>query len=297
MRFRSCLCLSATALCALPISTAISAEETKPLVVFVLGDHEYSGEQTLPIIAKELEKRYGVTTLVLTSQPDQNAEEDIPGLEALAKADLAVFFLRWRRLPSDQVAHIEKYLESGKPVVGFRTSTHAFNYPKGHPLERWNAFGFFALGGPPGWGADGHTHYGHNSSTDVRVIPVAASHPILKGAPKEFHVRSWLYHVAPKYPPRDATPILMGTAVGSEKKDAVENPVAWTWQTRWGGRVFATTLGHPEDFGVEAVQRIVFNGILWALGKEVPDEWGGKIDIKVPYRGMVPSRAAAKKAG
>ena len=28
----------------------------KPLIVLVTGDHEYSGEQTLPIIAKELEK-------------------------------------------------------------------------------------------------------------------------------------------------------------------------------------------------------------------------------------------------
>ena len=28
----------------------------KPLIVFVTGDHEYSGEATLPIVAAEVEK-------------------------------------------------------------------------------------------------------------------------------------------------------------------------------------------------------------------------------------------------
>ena len=122
----------------------------KPLVVFVTGDHEYGGESTLPIIAAELEKNYGFRTKILKSFPDQNAEENIPGLEALKEADVAVFFLRWRRLPADQMQHIEDYLKTGKPLVGFRTTTHAFNYPKGHPLQKWNAFGELAFNSPPG---------------------------------------------------------------------------------------------------------------------------------------------------
>src|SRR5688500_6553659 len=106
--------------------------ETKPLIVFVTGDHEYSGETTMPLLATELEKNYNMRTLVLKSSPDQNSEENIPGLEALKEADLPIFFLRWRRLPADQLAFIDDYLNSGKPVIGFRTSTHAFNYPEGH---------------------------------------------------------------------------------------------------------------------------------------------------------------------
>jgi hypothetical protein len=58
----------------------------KPLVVFVTGDHEYGGESTLPFIAAELEKNYGFRTKVLKAFPDQNAEENIPGLEALKEA-------------------------------------------------------------------------------------------------------------------------------------------------------------------------------------------------------------------
>ena len=96
------------------------AADKKPLVVFVTGDHEYGGEETLPILARELERHYGLRTKVLRSFPDQNAEGDIPGLEVLAEADLAVFFLRWRQLPREQIAYLKAYLDSGKPVMGWR---------------------------------------------------------------------------------------------------------------------------------------------------------------------------------
>jgi type 1 glutamine amidotransferase len=259
-------------------------DEKQPLVVFVTGDHEYGGEETLPLIARELERHYGMRTKVLKAFPDQNAERNIPGLEALAEADLAVFFLRWRQLPKEQLAPIEAYLNAGKPVVGFRTSTHAFNYPKGHELERWNAFGEFALGAPPGWG-NGHTHYGHDSSTDVYAAPDAGEHPILQGVERLFHVRSWLYHVLPNYPPPDATRLLIGKAV-NPNAPAIDNPVAWTWKTKAGGRVFMSTMGHPEDFQVESFQRLVINGIHWALGRPVPQKWAGKIEFNVAYRGI-----------
>lgn len=261
--------------------------DEKPLVVFVTGDHEYSGEFTMPLLAEELEKEYDMKTVVLKSHPDQNAEENIPGLDALKDADLAVFFLRWRRLPADQLASIDEYLNSGKPVIGFRTSTHAFNYPEDHESREWNAFGERAFGAPPGWGgAANHTHYGHESSTDVSVIEEQAAHPILKGVDKNFHVRSWLYKVLPDYPAKGSTWLLMGKAVDPNREDAIENPVAWTWTSASGAKTFMTTLGHPEDFREASVQRLFINAVHWTLDKPVPDEWAGKIDINVPYRGI-----------
>lgn len=261
-----------------------AAAPKRPHIVFVSGDHEYGSEETFPIIAAELEKNYGMQTTVVKSFPDENAEENIPGLEVLAKADAAVFFLRWRRLPSEQIEYIRKYLNSGRPVVAFRTTTHAFNYPKGHPVEVWNSFAPAYIGGPPGWG-NGHYHYGHKSSTDVRVSSGAESDPILTGVDKSFHVRSWLYHVLP-FPPADAKQLLVGRAVDSERTDAVENPVAWTWKNKVGGKVFVTTLGHPEDFQVESVQRLVINGIHWAIGKPIPKTWAGKFNVDVKYHGI-----------
>jgi len=286
----TCCLLSGVLLTGCNPSTTPSAQESneqKPTVVFVTGDHEYGGESTMPLLAAELEKNYGMHTTVLKSFPDQNAEENIPGLEALKDADLAIFFLRWRRLPADQLKYIDDYLNSGKPVIGFRTSTHAFNYPEGHELRAWNAFGERAFGSPPGWGGEAkHTHYGHESSTDVSVIAKEADHPVLKGVDKNFHVRSWLYKVLPDYPAKGATWLLMGKSVNPNTPDAIDNPVAWTWQSGSGAKTFMTTLGHPEDFQQEGVQRLFINAVHWTLDKPVPDNWEGKIDINVPYRGI-----------
>ncbi|MGV3560087.1 ThuA domain-containing protein [Larkinella arboricola] len=263
--------------------TALSARADKPYVVFVTGDHEYSSELTLPLLAAELEKNYGMRTKVLKSVPDYTSEKDIPGLESLREADLAVFYLRWRLLPQEQLNYIDEYLKSGKPVIGFRTTTHAFNYPNGDPRQRWNAFGEFAFGSPPGWGgAAKHTHYGHNSTTDVTIVPEAAKNPILNGVEPSFHVASWLYRVKPDYPASGSTPLLMGKSVNPDKA-AIDNPVAWTWKNQWGGRAFMTTMGHPEDFQIESFQRLVVNSIHWALNKPVPKKWKGKMDINVPY--------------
>ncbi len=260
-------------------------KKDKLLIVFIAGDHEYGGEQTLPLLAAELEKNYGFNVKVLKSYPDQNAEKDIPGLEILKDADLAVFFLRWRQLPPDQLKHIDEYLNSGKPVMGFRTSTHAFNFSKGHESEAWNAFGERAFGSPPGWGKAGHTHYGHQSTTDVSIVEGAAKNPILTGiAP--FHAASWLYRVQPDYPPKDAIWLLLGKSVNPDKA-AIDNPVAWTWTNKANAKVFFTTLGHPEDFQNESFQRLNINAIHWLLGKKIPKKWKGKIDINVPYRGIV----------
>ena len=86
-------------LCTSIVGLAQKAKKSvkKPLIVFVTGDHEYSGESTLPKVAAELEKNYGFRTKFLKAFPDHNSEENIPGLEALKEADIAVFFLRWRR--------------------------------------------------------------------------------------------------------------------------------------------------------------------------------------------------------
>lgn len=266
-------------------SAALGRAAARKRVVFVCGDHEYSGELTLPLLARALEDHYGLACTVLKSSPDQNGETDIPGLDALRQADLAVFYLRWRRLPAEQVAEIDRYVRGGKPVMGYRTSSHAFNYPAGHELAAWNSWGAETFGTPPGWGADGHTHFGHESSTDVSIAPAGEGHALLAGVRAPFHARSWLYRVRPKWPPADATVLLDGKAL-NPNKPAEGNPVAWTWENRHGGRAFFTTLGHPEDFALEPVQRLSANAIHWCLGEPMR-RWRGPIRIAVPYRGLV----------
>jgi hypothetical protein len=261
-------------------------------IVFVSGDHEYGSEDTFPLLAKYLETHYGARATVLKSAPDENGEEDIPGLASLDTADLAVLFLRWRRLPAEQIAHLEKYFKSGKPLIAFRTTTHAFNYPKGHLLESWNRFAPAYLGAPPGWGG-GHYHYGHTSTTEVSVIAANAKHPILTGLPANFSAPSWLYHVLPNYPPKDATQLLMGKSIKPERAEtrpAADNPVAWTWTNEAKARVFVTTLGHPDDFKLAALQRLVVNAMHWALQLPVPKTWAGAFAVNVKYHGIRPTK-------
>ncbi|HMP58888.1 MAG TPA: ThuA domain-containing protein [Gemmatales bacterium] len=239
-----------------------------PHVVFVTGDDEYRSEITMPMLARILEERHGFKCTVCravnptTGQKEPKFKRNIAGLEALANADLAVFYLRFRELPPEQLERILEFVRSGKPTVGLRTTTHAFLYPADNPQSRWNdGFGIEVFGQK--W----LRHHGHDSSTQVSLA--VRDHPICRGVPPEWHCRSWLYHVTPLV--GDCSSIALGAAVKGTKSDGqrfgTANPVAWT-KTHQGGRVFFTTLGHPSDFEHEATRRLVLQGIFWSLGRE-----------------------------
>ena len=108
-------------------------------IVLVSGDEEYRSEEALPQLAKILAKHHGFKCTVLfaidpkdgTINPNQN--NNIPGLEALKTADLMVLFTRFRDLPDEQMKHIVDYVESGRPIIGLRTATHAFNSKAARP--------------------------------------------------------------------------------------------------------------------------------------------------------------------
>jgi len=77
-------------------------------IVLIAGDQEYRSEEALPQLARILATRHGFkcTVLFCIDPKDGMIDMDkpnIPGLEALAKADLVVFFLRWLDLPDDQM--------------------------------------------------------------------------------------------------------------------------------------------------------------------------------------------------
>src|SRR5687767_609907 len=102
-------------------------------IVLVSGDEEYRSEEALPQLAKILSKHHGFKCTVLfaidskTGVVNPNQKDNIPGLESLATADLMVIFTRFRDLPDEQMKHIVDYVESGRPIIGIRTATHAFD--------------------------------------------------------------------------------------------------------------------------------------------------------------------------
>ena len=277
-----------------------------PHIVFVTGDEEYRSEESMPMLASLLEKEYGMRCTVLYALNEHgeiapNHLTDIPGLEVLADADLLVQFTRFRALPDDQLQHLLDFAQSGKPIVGFRTTTHALRYPGGSPNAKWNddyGRGFF--------GQTWITHHGHKSTTDVTPNKdLLRRHPVLRGV-DPFHAASWLYHVegGGDTLPADATPLVFGQAVNSghgadrAERFPQKQTVAWVRERDNGQRVFFTTLGHPYDFKEESMRTLSLNGILWALGKEeqIP-LYGCEVLLHPPfeptdalYGGAIPGR-------
>lgn len=249
------------------------AKPKPPHIVFVTGDDEYRSEVTMPFIAELLARKNQFKCTVVyavdpgTGKANPKCQKNIEGLEALKAADLAVFYMRFRALPDAQLKLILDYVNSGKPIVGLRTSTHAFRYPRGSKNAIYNEkFGIEVFGQK--W----ITHHGHKSTTEVSIIPAMAGHPILRGIYGSFPCSSWLYHVEPLV--GDCEPLLTGKAINSGLKDPdkypLTQPVAWT-KTYKGARVFFTTLGHPKDFEEYSVRRLLMNGIYWASGVGVPE--------------------------
>jgi type 1 glutamine amidotransferase len=86
-----------------------------------------------------------------------------------------------------------------------------------------------------------------------------AEHPVLANVkPARFHSSSWIYRLRPL---AESATVLMN---GRWSEAAPEEPVAWT-NTYNGGRVFYTTLGHPDDFEIESFNQLLLGGVRWAL--------------------------------
>jgi len=121
------------ALIANPVKYTGSVKEKKGKnLVLIASDHEYRAEETIPALARILAVHHGIDCTVLFGLNKDGEIEagisNIPGLEALKKADGMVIFTRFLALPPEQMKHIDDYLNRAGPVVGLRTSTHGFNY-------------------------------------------------------------------------------------------------------------------------------------------------------------------------
>ena len=257
-------------------------------VVLVSGDEEYRSEEALPQLGKILSVRHGFDCTVLFAinkdgEIDPNTNDNIPGLEALEKADLMIIATRFRDLPDEQMKHIVDYVESGRPVIGLRTATHAFNISK-HPTYK-----SYSNGGPEG-GFGGRVlgeqwvnhHGGHGSESTRGIIPTdAKGHPILTGiADGEIWGPTDVYTV--NLPLKgDGKALVLGQVVKGMKpqdpplegkKNDPMMPVAWvkTFTTESGkvGKAFTTTMGAATDLENEPLRRMLVNAAYWAVGLE-----------------------------
>jgi type 1 glutamine amidotransferase len=257
-------------------------------IVLVSGDEEYRSEEALPQLGKILAKHHGFRCTVLFAIDPKDGTinpnvSNIPGLEALKDADLVVLFLRFRNLPDEQMKVLADYIESGKPIVGMRTATHAFNNLKSPEFVKYNwnnkegGFGRQVLGET--W----ISHHGKHGSQSTRgiIAPDARDHPVVRGIQDgDVWGPTDVYGV--RLPlPGDSKPLVLGQVLSgmkptdepvSGKVNDPMMPVAWvrTYHTATGkdARVFATTMGASQDLLSEGLRRLLVNACYWGLGME-----------------------------
>ena len=268
-------------------------------IVLVAGDDEYRSEELIPQLGKILAVHQGFKCTVLftvnktTGEIDPGVKDNIPGLEALDTADLMILFLRFRDLPDDQMKRVMDYTNSGKPLMGLRTSTHGFNIRRGKKYSDWS---FRAKGGGFGRQVFGETwinHYGHHNKESTRGVIAEGmkDHPIVRGC-EDIWGPSDVYGLTTLH--GDCKPVILGQVLSGMKPDSPPNkakkaiPVAWT-KTYKGtsgkaGRVFTTTMGHVDDLKSEGFRRLLVNAAFWCIGmeKKVPER--AKVDIVGTYK-------------
>ena len=213
-----------------------------------------------------------------------------------------VILARFRDLPDDQMREVVDYVESGRPVVGLRTATHAFA-PKptnktfaryGWQSKEWDGgFGRQVLGET--W-ISHHGQHGKQSTRGV-IAPGMKDHPILRGIEDgDIWGPTDVYGV--RLPlPGDSKPLVYGEvlegmhptdkAVSGKPNDPMM-PVAWikTYTSPSGkvARVFTTTMGASQDLVSEGLRRLLVNASYWALGMEAQIAHKSNVELVGEYK-------------
>lgn len=242
------------------------SSDRRPHVVCLIGEKEYNTAQTLPTFFKEQLPstfRYSIV------HADPENPNQFLGWQELKTADLIFVSVRRRALPTEQLDLLKEKIQTGTPVVGIRTASHAFSLnggtkPEGH--QEWPEFDRVVLGG------NYHMHHGNKKATDpktsVWIHGGAKNNPLSQDLLPEGEktVTSWLYKTEPL---AEGTSVLLMGRVGDRQP---HEPVAWTYVNPYGARVFYTSLGHEDDFSDPLFTTLLTRSLVWAAGLPHPLE-------------------------
>ena len=270
-------------------------------IVFLASDHEYRGEETCPALARILAKTHGFKCSVIFGVNKETGfietgSSYIPGTELLADADLLFIFARFLHPSDEQMKPIDDYLKRGGPVIGLRTSTHAFNRIASEQYKKYNhdykgaeyvgGFGRQVLGET--WAG----HYGpnHRSCTRLDIVPEQKGHVVLTGV-KDMCGQAGAYEANPE---PNSVILAMSQPLTTMKEDSepmkgkAPTPGLWvrTYKGAEGkeGRVLCTTQGASEGILNDGLRRVLINGVFWAVGLEKKIKADLNIDFIGPYK-------------
>jgi len=229
--------------------------DPRPHVVFMVSDDHYHGDKTMPEFAQRLREEAGIHATVLHGEGGHS----IPGTENIATADAVVVYVRRLGLAPEQLAALQAHVKAGKPVIGIRTASHGFKikfaedgtYEVPEGQAEWTTFDGEVLGGSY------HGHEANDLESDVKNVH--SGHPIMKGVtPAEWHSKGSLYNVLPL---AEDSVVLQNGSVPE-----VVEPVTWVREAADGrGKVFYTSLGHPDDFKEPQFHTMLVNAVEWVL--------------------------------
>ncbi len=224
----------------------------RPNLLIIMAEREYKTNQTLPKFAAE---HLGHLFSVNTIHANVTERNDLPGLEAIKEADIVLLSVRRRLLATEKMKLLRDYMAAGKPLVGVRTSSHAFALRKGEPapgLADWPEFDRDIFGG-------NYTgHHGNGPKVTLTAPAAGKNHPILTGVDlTKLTGTGSLYKTTPLA--QGTTELIRGTIEGAEPE-----AIAWTHQPKGGNRVFYTSLGHVGEFTQPAMNVLLKNALCWA---------------------------------
>jgi len=267
-------------------------------IVFITGDEEYRSEEGMPQMAKILSVRHGFDCTVLFAMDDATGtinpdnQTNIKGMHFVKDADLVVLFTRFRELPDDQMKYFVDHFEAGKPIMGLRTSTHAFSYSRNKD-SKYAHYHWQSRDWPGGFGQQvlGDTwvnHHGHHGVESTRGVIEGQhkDHPVLKGV-QDIWGPTDVYGVA--HLPSDISVLVHGLTLSGMTPDSLPNyekplmPVAWVREhPRDHGknnRIFCTTMGAATDLESAGLRRLLVNACYWGLGMEDSIQEDSNVDL------------------
>ena len=224
---------------------------------------------------------------------DPNRNDNIPGLEALRSADLMIIATRFRNLPDDQMKEVVDYVESGRPIIGMRTATHAFNCKgKTYAKYTWNSKDWDGGFGRQVLGETWVNHHGHhgkreharNHRTGGQGPPDPSRHQGRRHLGPDRRLRSASarrLHAAGARPGAQGDEADRSTRRGQEERpdDARRLVKTYTGEQGKSARIFTTTMGAATDLETEGTRRLLVNAAYWAVGLE--DKIPEKSDVSL----------------
>ena len=236
-------------------------------ILMIIDEDEYNTKETLVEFRNREFRPLGLSSRISPLVIPVGA--DSPSLAKLiSRADLVLVSVRRRMAAPETIAALKAHVAAGKPLVGIRTASHAFEVRDeakkkellAQGLADWTTFDAEVLGGHYA------NHHEVGPKTAVTIAEKGTNHPILLGIKAEELVGSGsLYLTRPLA--KSAVPLLIGTVPGHEPE-----PIAWTnLAGSKQARVFYTSLGHPTDFENPQFRKLLLSGIFWTLEPDYSD--------------------------